>query len=244
METPRPHLFGLLAGLFLSAGLCFASLVLAGTWTRLHESQVINVTGSARRDVKADLVVWKASFTVQAATLLDAHKQLKADQAKVEAWLRTHMATAFTVLPVQIHEVYTSTHEDGEKVSRLTGYRLSQDIELSSPDIELVPRLAGESTDLLEQGVAFVSDSIEFIYTKAGEAKIEMMADATKDARARAEQIAAQGGRAIKELRTAHMGVVQINPRYSTATSWEGNNDTTSPDKTIVTTVTAVFSLR
>jgi hypothetical protein len=40
------------------------------------------------------------------------------------------------------------------------------------------------------------------------------------------------------------MGVVQINPRYSTATSWEGNNDTTSPDKTIVTTVTAVFSLR
>jgi hypothetical protein len=40
------------------------------------------------------------------------------------------------------------------------------------------------------------------------------------------------------------MGVVQINPRYSAATSWEGNNDTSSPEKTITTTVNATFALR
>jgi hypothetical protein len=73
---------------------------------------------------------------------------------------------------------------------------------------------------------------------------VEMMADATKDARARAEQIAGQGGREIKELRNAHMGVVQINPLYSTATSWEGNSDTSSLEKTITATVTATFGLR
>jgi len=71
-----------------------------------------------------------------------------------------------------------------------------------------------------------------------------MMAEATRDARARAEQIAAQGGRRLKELRTARMGVVQINPLYSTATSWEGNNDASSLEKTITATVTASFSLR
>ena len=56
---------------------------------------------------------------------------------------------------------------------------------------------------------------------------------ATLDARARAEQIAGQGGRKIKELRTARMGVMQINPLYSGATSWEGNNDNSSFEKTI-----------
>ena len=65
-----------------------------------------------------------------------------------------------------------------------------------------------------------------------------------KDARARAEQIAPQGGRRLKELRTAHLGVVQINPRYSSATSGEGNHDTSSVDQTITATVTATFSLR
>jgi hypothetical protein len=71
-----------------------------------------------------------------------------------------------------------------------------------------------------------------------------MMAEATKDARQRAEQIAQQGGRMLKQLQTAHMGVVQINPLHSTATSWEGNNDTKSLDKTITATVSATFSLR
>jgi hypothetical protein len=61
---------------------------------------------------------------------------------------------------------------------------------------------------------------------------------------ARAEQIAGQGGRRIKELRQARMGVVQINPIFGTATSWEGNNDTTSLEKTITSTVSATFSLK
>ena len=124
------------------------------------------------------------------------------------------------------------------------GYRLSQSVEVRSPDVEGVPRLAGDSSELLQQGVAFVSEGFEFIYTKAGDAKVEMMAEATKDARARAEQIATQGGRAIKELRNAKMGVVQINPLYSSTPSWEGNNDTTALDKTIIATVTTTFAMR
>jgi hypothetical protein len=108
----------------------------------------------------------------------------------------------------------------------------------------LIPRLGGECTELIEQGVLFVSDQFQFIYTKASDAKIEMMAEATLDARNRAEQIAAQGARKIKELRTARMGVVQINPLYSTATSWDSNNDTTALEKTITVTMNAVFSLK
>ena len=55
----RPHLFGVLAGLALAAGLVFAALVFANAWTRISESQVINVTGSARKNVRSDLVVWR-----------------------------------------------------------------------------------------------------------------------------------------------------------------------------------------
>lgn len=247
METPpRPHLFGLLAGLFLAAGLCFASVVLARTWTHLHESQVIDVTGSARKNVRSDLVIWRGRFAVEGESLLGANEKLKADLAKVEAFLRSKGVKEITFLPLQIREITARSKnaEDDEVRTKRIGYYLNQPIEVQSEDVEATPRLSRECTQLLEQGVALVSEGTQFIYTKAGQAKIEMMAEATKDARTRAEQIASQGSRAVNELRSARMGVVQINPVFSTATSWEGNNDTTSLDKTMTVTVSALFSLR
>lgn len=245
MDTSsRPHLFGLLAGLFLAAGLCFASVVLSRTWTHLHESQVIDVTGSARKNITSDLVVWRASFSVDDEALLAAHEKLKAALAKVDAFLRDKGVKEISLQPVQIREITArGKSEDDETVTRRIGYRLTQRLEVRSSDLAVTTRLGTESAALLSQDIALVSDGLDFIYTKSAEAKIEMMAEATKDARARAEQIASQGGRRIKELRTAHMGVVQINPLYSSATSWEGNNDTTSLEKTITTTVSATFAL-
>lgn len=244
-QPSRPHLFGLLAGLFLAAGLCFASITFTRTWTRLHESQVIDVTGSARKNVLSDLVVWRASFAVDDPDLLAAHEKLKASLARVDEFLRAKGVKEFTVLPVLIREITARAKDEdtAETVTKRIGYRLTQRIEIRSTDVGVTTRLGTESTALLEQGIALVSDGLEFIYTKASEVKIEMMAEATKDARARAEQIAGQGGRRIKELRTARMGVVQINPLYSTATSWEGNSDTSSLEKTITTTVSATFAL-
>ncbi|MDP3069471.1 MAG: SIMPL domain-containing protein [Opitutaceae bacterium] len=246
METSsRPHLFGLLAGLFLAGGLAFASLTVAGAWTRIAETQVVNVTGSARKNVRSDLVIWRASFATEDASLLGAHEKLAADLAKVERFLRGRGVAEFTIAPVQFREVTArAKDDDGETVQRRIGYRLIQRLEVSSDDIDGVPRLGTDSSALLGDGIALVSDGLEFIYTKAGEAKVEMMAEATRDARLRAEQIAAQGRRALHELRSARMGVVQINPLHSGSTSWEGNNDRSSLEKTITATVAATFSLR
>jgi uncharacterized protein len=242
----RPHLFGLLAGLFLAAGLCFASVVVARTWTHIHESQIIDVTGSARKNVRSDLVIWRGRFAVEDESLLGANEKLKADLAKVDHFLRSKGVKEITVLPLQIRELTARVkgEEDDEVRSRRVGYSLVQPIEVRSEDVETTPRLSRECTQLLEDGVALVSESTQFIYTKAGQDKIEMMGEATKDARTRAEQIAGQGNRTVKELRRARMGVVQINPVFSTATSWEGNNDTTSLDKTMTVTVSAEFALR
>jgi hypothetical protein len=247
MNPTRPHLFGLVAGLFLSAGLCFASLVLSHTWTRISESQVINVTGSARKNVRSDLVVWRANYFVDAPTLLDAQLKLQADFAKISTFLKAHGLADFSARPVQIHEMTAKRRnsEDDESTTLVRiGYRLSQSLEVRSTDVEQVPKLASDTGELLQQDISFVSEGFDFIYTKAGDAKVEMMAEATKDARARAEQIAGQGGREIKELRNARMGVVQINPLYSTSTSWEGNSDNSSLEKTITATISATFGLK
>ncbi|MDI1320585.1 MAG: SIMPL domain-containing protein, partial [bacterium] len=169
MNTPRPHLFGLLAGLFLAAGIAFASVTLARAWTRIAESSVINVTGSARKNVRADLVVWRAVFSVDAPTLLEAQQKLRADHAKVAAFFSTHGIEGFAASPVQINEITARRkHDDDDAVTNVrVGYRLSQSLEVRSPDVERLPKLASDSSELLQQDVAFVSGGFEFIYTKA-----------------------------------------------------------------------------
>ncbi len=242
MET-RPHLLGVVAGLALAAGLVFASLVVARTWQRIAESQAISVTGSARRLVKSDLIVWTGSFSTEAKTLLAAQQALKADLVKVEAFLKMQAVTNYQVGPIGIQELRQRVSSD-EGV-RIVGYNLSQNVTVTSPEVERIAALDQQTAKLVEQGVQFTTSAPRYIYTKAGEAKIEMLAEATKDARARAEQIASQGGRTVKELRAARMGVFQITPLYSTRghSSWEGENDMSSLDKSIMAVVNATFSM-
>lgn len=245
-NSSRPHLVGLLAGLFLAVGISFASVVLARTWIHLRESQVITVTGSSRKNIRSDLVVWTGVLTVEDRTLPMAHAKFKSDFDKVKVFLEERGQKNLTLSPVQVKDLTRRKKEgpEGEMVSERVGYQLSQALQISSPDVEAVPRLAADCLGLMAQDVVLQTLHIQFIYTKAGETKVAMMAEATDDARRRAEEIATRGGRSVHELRSARMGVVQINPLHSTATNWEGNNDTSSLEKTITATVATEFSLK
>ena len=239
MNAGRPHLLGLLAGLFLAAGLVCSAMLVTRAWVKVAEAQTIQVTGSARKNVQSDLMIWRGHFSTEAETLLEAQLHLKEDMVKVEAFLKANGITNYVLSPISIQRLWTKDNSQ-----KPAGFQLSQSVEINSPEVENVTRLDRNSTMLIEQGVLFSTGSSEFIYTKAGEAKIEMLAEATKDARARAEQIAAQGGRKIHQLRSAKMGVFQITPLHSLQTTWEGVNDTSSLEKTITAVVTTSFSLK
>ena len=75
-----------------------------------------------------------------------------------------------------------------------------------------------------------------------GDLKIEMLADASRDARARAERmiVAAGGGAKVGRVESNDTGVININAANSTETSWAGNSDITSFEKDILTTVRVV----
>ncbi len=235
----------MLAGLFLAAGLVLSSMLATTTWLKVKNSQFITVKGSTQKDVASDLVIWHGSFATEAATLLEAQRHLKDDRAKVGQFLNDHGVTNFTFAAIGIEEISASMKDAaGWTQKRTAGYRLTQTVRAESGDLDRMTRLDSESTALVEAGVLFTTLPPEFIYTRLGTEKAGLLADATKDARARAEQIAIQGGRSITSLHDAEMGVFQITPLHSSQTSWEGENDTTSREKTITAVVTAMFLLK
>jgi hypothetical protein len=209
------------------------------------DAETISVTGSARRSVTSDLIVWTGTFTVEAPQLVEAQKLLGRERVVVGGFFAAHGLTNGVYSAVTIEELHPRAKSpEAEDPSRVLGYRLGQSIMIKSGEVAKLTELTAQTSELLEKGVAFVTAAPEYIYTKAGEAKVEMLAEATKDARARAEQIASQGGRVIKKLRSARMGVFQITPVYSNAIAPDGINDTTSQEKTVTATVSARFALK
>ena len=243
MSHSRPQLFGMLAGLFLAAGLVCSAMLGTTAWVKIKNSQFVTVKGSTHKNIESDLVIWQGNFSGEAGGLLEAQHALQANRMKVEQFLNGSNITNFVFTPINIEEIKSSLKDaSGWVQQRTTGYRLSQSVRVESGDIDRIDRL--DTAPLVEQGMIFTTDLPQFIYTKAGEAKVEMLADATKDARARAEQIATQGGRSIANLHDADMGVFQITPRHATRTSWEGESDTGARQKTITAVVTATFLLK
>jgi hypothetical protein len=243
MNHSRPQLFGMLAGLFLAAGLVLSSMLGTSAWLKIRNSQFVTVKGSVQKNVEADLAIWSGGFQVEADTLLEAQHRIQANRALVEKFLAAAGVTNFTFAPIAIEELKAAKKStDGYIQQRTAGYRLSQSVSVESADVDRLDKL--DSTPLVEQGVLFTVAAPQFIYSKSPETKVEMLADATKDALARAGQIASQGGRSIARLQSADQGIFQITPLHSVATSWQGESDTASRRKTITAVVTATFLLK
>lgn len=241
------------AGLFFGIAFVVATFIAASTWERVRTrppERTIQVTGSAKKRIVSDQIVWSAEVAVTATDRTAAYRELASHQKAVLDYLASHGVPEAEVRvgAVTVREVWdTETLGSGEsRIQRkvFRGYRLSQNVKVDSKDVDRVERVSRGITELLAQGVPVSSSEPSYYYTRLGDLKIEMLAEAARDARTRAENILEKaGGARIARLRYADMGVININPANSTETSWEGNNDTTSLEKDIITIVHATFEL-
>jgi hypothetical protein len=237
------HIFN--AGFALAVALVLSSIV--GAWAYTHAKngeQVITVTGSARKRIKSDLVVWRAGVSYQATELSDAYKALSENVPKVKQYLISkgvaeNQITISSISSTTLHQ----KNSDGEETGEITGYSLRQELMVRSNDVDKIERLAREATELINQGILLESNPPEYLYTKLGDLKIEMLAEAAKDAKVRAQQIASSTGSQIGSVRTARMGVMQITPADSNDVSDSGMNDTSSLEKDITAVVNVGFAV-
>lgn len=209
------------------------------------ENKIIRVTGSAKKQIRSDLVKWSGVYTAEAKTLKEAYKLLSESQKKVkDFFLNKGLSEKDLVFSSINTTVIYEILPNGVTTTKVEGYRLSQNIEITSTDIDKITELSRKSTELINLGVQFESLPPQYFYTKLADLKIEMLSLATEDAVRRAEQIARSTGTKVERLRSAYMGVFQITPLYSTEVSDYGINDTTSIDKEITAVVNCEFLIR
>ena len=233
------------AGVALAIGLVLASII--GGWAFVkgkQGDQTITVTGSARKRIKSDLVIWKAGVSYQAPVLADAYRSLSENVPRVKSYLvgKGIPENEITVSSISSQTLH-ARDSDGQDTGQITGYSLRQELEVRSNDVDKIAKIAREATELINQGILLESMAPEYHYTKLGEEKITMLAEAAKDAKKRAEQVAESTNSSIGSVRTARMGVLQITPADSNDVSDSGMNDTSSLDKDITAVVNLSFEI-
>ena len=106
-------------------------------------------------------------------------------------------------------------------------------MRIESQDVEKVEKISREITELLDKGINLDNNDVSYYYTKLSDLKIEMLAEATDNAKQRAQTIAKSAGSRLGGLQTANMGVFQITAPNSADEdySWGGTFNTSSKKK-------------
>jgi hypothetical protein len=237
---------GIVLGVAVVIGLGLLGQALVEAVRIRQKEQRITVTGSATRRIRSDFIVWEATVRSQDPALTAAYKKLAADVPVLVDFVKTHgiKETDITVLSTSVREVHPRNEQGIERPEVVAAYITEQVVKVKSAEIPKVEQVSREATQLIDRGLYIHSDAPLYIYTKLAELKIKMLAEASADAKLRAEQIANNTGARLGGLLNARMGVLQVNPEFSTEVSWEGNNDKTTLDKDVLAIVTASFAVR
>jgi hypothetical protein len=232
-------------GTALALGLIISSMILGWAYTNNKKGDdEITVTGSARKRIKSDLVVWSAGVSVQSAQVPEAYKEISEYIPRIKKYL---IDKGVAENQITVSSISTTTlkkkDENGQETSEISGYSMSQQVEVTSNDVDRIAQISREATELINQGILIESGSPKFYYTKLGDLKIEMLGEAAKDAKIRAVRIAESTDSGIGAIRSARMGVMQITAPESTEVSDYGVNDSSSMEKDVTAVVNMSFAV-
>lgn len=209
------------------------------------QNQALTVTGSASQDVKSDLAVWKAYYEVRSKDLKTGYAKINADKNNVKSFLIANGIKEEDIkfTPISSYAVYKKLG-NGYDSNDIDGYRLSQNAEVSSPDVENITKISQDAAKLIEKNVELSSNNVEYYVSNLNELKIKMLAEATKDAKQRAKSMVESTGGHIGAMNSAKMGVFQIVAKDSTDVSDYGIYNTNAKDKKINAVVNATFTIK
>ncbi len=250
-ESASKNRAGFAGPLIIGLAIVISCAILAGAFLKYKTSDVrtISATGSASVDFDADLIVWRGYFTAYSNSSARAYDQIKKQASLVEDYLagKGLSSSEYVFSSVDISESTVNNYDEyGNYLnSTIEGYNLSQNVVISSSNIDLVEDISRDISKLLDKGVELTSGTPEYYCTGLDEIKLDLIEKATENAKTRVGIIADQAGAKLGRLNSSNLGVFQITARNSGTSyySYDGYLDTTSRQKTATITVKLEYDI-
>jgi len=237
--------------LLIALSTIISVLILSYTYLNRYtytSQSTIQVKGLGTTNFESDFIVWEGTFKTQDLELQRAYTKLAEDKKVVEEFLKNqHVPDSQVVFgAISTQEEFKNIYNDeGNYVDRkFMGYILQQSLKIESGNLDHIEKVSRSITEVLNKGVAFYSNSPRYYYTSLSNLKLDLIANATKDAKARAQIIASEAGAKIGDLKAAEMGVLQITGQNSGEEyRWGGAFNTSSRLKTADITMDLTYEI-
>lgn len=229
-KHPRSATLLVAAGILASGMVAGGYLLGDGLLRAKMADRSVTVRGLAERDVTADLATWTISYSATESNLAGAQASVDQDTEQLTRWFAE---LGFPEEALQTVAVNVSSYsQDG-----VPQFTVRQRMSLRSEDIERAQSAVRRQFELVRRGVLLEEGSgMSFTFTGLNAIKPEMVAEATRDARASAEQFAEDSGAEVGSIRQATQGYFEITARDGDGEGW-GVAETPFKKVRVVTTV-------
>jgi hypothetical protein len=215
----------------LSLGLVLGGYLLGDGLTRAKSAdRSVTVRGLAEKEVTADLATWTIAYSATAQDLSTAQAGIDRDTASIRTFFKELGFPADALQPTGVN--VSNFTQDG-----VQQFTVRQRMSLRTNDIKRAQSAVRRQFDLVRRGVMLEDGSnMAFTFTRLNDIKPPMVAEATKDARAAAEQFARDSDTSVGGIKSATQGYFSVEARDGDSGGW-GVSDTPYKKVRVVTTI-------
>lgn len=237
-------------GLLLAIGMASAAFILGVQAKRaVAGQQSITVKGLAEKPIKADSAEWQIDVGVSADTQANALSNLAQERKVVEAFLSKqgftteNMTADVETIAPHYEEIFIK--ETPRQVQK--GFDAFQGLHVISKDLAKITAGNKAFLQLRAENHPVTAQQPQFLVSDLETVKMSLIADATKNARARATEFVKQDNVKVGVMKSATQGAFYILPvgksNDDTDNSYGGVNDKSTIDKTARVVVTIVYNI-
>ena len=234
-RTPAP----VFAMAVLGVGLSTASHVLVKGIRNANDT--ITVTGASTERITSDYVDWSVDVSQSGPTQKASYLGLQPAVDTTVAFLKAQGIPADEITLKAVKSERYDQRDPRSGALQSISWTSTQTIQIGSWNVNQIATISRRIGKLIGDGVPLTINPPAYTYTKLADKRVDMLAKASQDARARARAIARQAGASIGAITNADTGTFQITAPNSTEASDTGSYDTSTIDKDITAVMAVTF---
>ncbi len=200
----------------------------------------VTMRGLAERDVVADVATWNIAYSAVGHQLETVQGKIDRDTQTIRDFLKSYGFSddEMTTTGVSVNQYIDNNPQ--LDASRRNNITVRQTMQLRTPKVEAAQKAHAAMSELVRRGVLLEGNGMPVVYsfTKLNSIKPEMIAAATRDARAGAEQFANDSDSRVGGIKQASQGYFSILPRDG-----ETMHENSSPNQKVRVVTTIDFYL-
>lgn len=243
-----------LLGVLLALGLVLGAWILGSQIKAIRlADRYVTVKGLVERKVKSDFAIWPLGFKEAGDDLTSLSAKTETDKNTVLQFLAQQGIQPTEIELGVVRVVDTQANEFGGGNRAPHRYIVEQQITVRTSRVDHVAAAAQKTMQLLQKGIVLGSNNpgqgVIYKFNGLNSIKPDMIAEATRNARAAAGRFAADSGSKVGSIRQANQGVFTILAADQGSATGEpgefaGGGDVFSADSSIMKNVRVVTTVQ